>query len=255
LIEGGIASGKSTVSKLLSEKYNFTIIDADAIAAGALEPGEEPYKQIIHYFDTEYANVIKDSTANSNCILLPLEEEPAQQQQQQQPQPQQQKQKDRKIDRAALGKIVFAHPQVRKAVNSATHTYIFKKICSAIYQNSESGALLDLWVPSLIKGLWQSQESKQNEKIVILDAPLLFETSILSYMTVKNTLVYCNEDTQIERLMKRNNYTREEALQRQKVQMPLEEKKKLANYTIDNNGDLKHLEQQVAAFVEYVRKL
>lgn len=123
-----------------------------------------------------------------------------------------------------------------------------------IYQQSDS-VVADLFVPNFLKTAFQSDASKRNEKIVILDAPLLFETRVLSYMTVKNALIYCDEQVQLHRLMNRNSFTKEEAESRIKAQMPLSEKLKLANLVIDNNGTLENLEEQVAKFIQQVKEL
>lgn len=63
-------------------------------------------------------------------------------------------------------------------------------------------------------------------------------------MADKTCLVYVDESVQLQRLMKRDGYTRREAQDRIAAQMPLEEKKKRADYLIDNNGSLMDTVQQ-----------
>ena len=58
-------------------------------------------------------------------------------------------------------------------------------------------------------------------------------------------LVYVNQGTQLERLMKRNTYTEEEALDRIHSQMSLDEKRSRSHEIIDNSGTMKQLEKQL----------
>lgn len=92
------------------------------------------------------------------------------------------------------------------------------------------------------------------QKLVVLDVPLLFETKYLTYFTSKNIVVYAPDEIQLPRLMKRNNLSKEDAEARIKAQMPMQDKVKMANVIIDNTGDLKQLEEQVAKAVETVKK-
>ena len=63
-------------------------------------------------------------------------------------------------------------------------------------------------------------------------------------------LVYVDKDTQIDRLMKRDNITREEALRKIHSQMDLDEKRKKASKIIDNRGDINSLETQIDKLLE-----
>lgn len=58
-------------------------------------------------------------------------------------------------------------------------------------------------------------------------------------------LVYVNEMTQIERLMSRNGYSKEDALARIKSQMRLDDKRSYADVIIDNNGTPRDLTKQL----------
>ncbi|CAI5030983.1 ATV_HP_G0013920.mRNA.1.CDS.1 [Saccharomyces cerevisiae] len=53
-LTGGIACGKSTVSRRLRDKYKLPIVDADKIARQVVEPGQNAYDQIVLYFKTKY---------------------------------------------------------------------------------------------------------------------------------------------------------------------------------------------------------
>ncbi|MBE3036155.1 MAG: dephospho-CoA kinase, partial [Candidatus Atribacteria bacterium] len=61
----------------------------------------------------------------------------------------------------------------------------------------------------------------------------------------KIIVVYIDEDEQIKRLIKRNNLSKDEALQRVRSQIPMEEKIKMADYVIDNNDTLDKTKKQV----------
>ena len=61
----------------------------------------------------------------------------------------------------------------------------------------------------------------------------------------KIIVVYINEDEQVKRLIRRNNLSKEEALQRIKSQMLIKEKVEMADYVIDNSNSLDETKKQV----------
>ena len=73
---------------------------------------------------------------------------------------------------------------------------------------------------------------------------MLYETGF-EVLFDKVILVTVDEDTQLKRLMQRNNLTKEEALKRIHSQLPQNDKIQKADFIIENNFDLKNLEQQV----------
>ncbi|MGH7274225.1 MAG: dephospho-CoA kinase [Nitrospiria bacterium] len=87
-LTGGIASGKSLVSKLLKELGAY-IIDADEIAHGAIQPGEPAYQEILQQFGEEILN--EDGT----------------------------------IDRSKLGRLVFSDPVKRTLLEGIVHPRVF----------------------------------------------------------------------------------------------------------------------------------
>lgn len=133
-------------------------------------------------------------------------------------------QKDLTIDRGKLGKIVFTNQVLLKKLNEITHHEIIKLIKKEI---------------SLAINKTQNQE-----KILIIDAALIYEAKIDGLMD-KIIVVYINENEQVKRLIKRNNLSKEEALQRIKSQMPMKEKVKMADYVIDNSNSLYKTKKQV----------
>lgn len=56
-LTGGIGTGKSTVSRLLTEKFDIPVIDADDLARQALSRGSEPYHQVVQFFGKEVLDV------------------------------------------------------------------------------------------------------------------------------------------------------------------------------------------------------
>lgn len=120
--------------------------------------------------------------------------------------------KDNTIDRAKLGDIIFSNENKRKQLNNIIHPAIRKEM---IRQR-------DLLI-------------EENVNCVVLDIPLLFESK-LTHFVDKTVVVYVDEDVQLERLIKRNNYTKEEALKRIQSQMSVKKKAQLADEVIDNNG-------------------
>lgn len=88
--------------------------------------------------------------------------------------------------------------------------------------------------------------SRHARAVVVLDAPLLFETR-LSLMCDATVVVHVREEAQLSRLMARDKFGREEAQSRIAAQMPLAQKVARATFTIDNNGSVKQTHQVVAA--------
>ena len=131
---------------------------------------------------------------------------------------------DLTINREKLGKIVFANQALLKKLNEITHPEIIKLIKKEIN--------------------FARDKTHNQEKILIIDAALIYETKIDTLMD-KIIVVYIEEDEQIKRLIKRNNLSKDEALQRVKSQIPMKEKVKIADYVIDNNDTLEKTKKQV----------
>ncbi|MCY8106369.1 dephospho-CoA kinase [Bacillus mojavensis] len=125
------------------------------------------------------------------------------------------------IDRRKLGAMVFTNEQKRLALNSIVHPAVREEM------------------------LKRRDESIANqETFVVLDIPLLFESKLESLVD-KIIVVSVTKELQLERLIKRNQLTEEEALSRIRSQMPLEEKVSRADNVIDNSGTLEETKQQL----------
>jgi len=116
------------------------------------------------------------------------------------------------LNRSVLGDIVFNDEVKRMQLNEILHSFIRAEMDCQARQFEAEGATA-----------------------VIFDIPLLIETGWHETMD-EVWLVYVDRNTQIERLMKRNQYSREEALSRINSQMPLVDKKVYSDEIIDNSG-------------------
>ena len=123
-----------------------------------------------------------------------------------------------KVDRKALGAIVFSDNMKRKELEALLHPLIYDEIERLSIEQDRLG------------------------KPYFIDIPLFFENQ--RYPIKKSLVVYTTEEQQLERLMQREGYTKEEALNRIEAQIPVEKKRKLATYVIDNSGTLTQLEKE-----------
>ena len=89
----------------------------------------------------------------------------------------------------------------------------------------------------------------QTEALFFMDIPLLFEQNYASWFD-ETWLIYVNRDIQLERLMKRDQISKEAAESRLNSQWPLERKISLASHSIDNNGNQEQLIAQVVQLFE-----
>lgn len=174
-LTGGIASGKSTVSRMLRE-LGAPVIDADAIVHRLQAPGTPVTLAIAAEFGPD--------------IIRP----------------------DGALDRAALGRIVFADKEARSRLEAIVH-------------------------PAVRRQMQDEAEAyrRQGHPAAVLDVPLLIEGGL--HRTVDRVwLVYVDRETQLARLMARDGLSRAEAELRAAAQMSLEEKRAFADLIIDNRG-------------------
>lgn len=128
------------------------------------------------------------------------------------------------IDRRRLGQVVFSDPEKRALINSLTHHAVGAEILRRIFELEQSST----------------------RGILIVDAALIVETGGHK-MYDRLIVVTCDPALQLSRLMSRDGLTEAEARARMDSQMPIEEKLKLADYTIDTSGRLKQTQDQVEA--------
>ena len=89
----------------------------------------------------------------------------------------------------------------------------------------------------------------QTESLFFMDIPLLFEQNYASWFD-ETWLVYVNRDIQLERLMKRDQISKEAAESRLNSQWPLERKISLSSHSLDNNRNQEQLIAQVVQLLE-----
>jgi dephospho-CoA kinase len=184
-LTGGIATGKSYCLAKFAELGAATI-DADALARQAVAPGTAGFEAVRSRFGA--------------AVLTP----------------------EGGLDRNALGRLVFANADARRALEAIIHPTVY-------------GAI-DRWFASLA--------NNGHATIAIADIPLLYETGHEADFDVV-IVTTCSPDQQIARLMSRSSLTREDALRRIAAQMPLEAKAARATYSIDTSGTFEHTDRQV----------
>ena len=190
-LSGGIASGKSTVARLLAD-LGSVVVDADAIVHELQATGSPLLAEITDAFGRE--------------ILAA----------------------DGSLNREALGAIVFRDVAARKKLGDLVHPRVGTEMARRTAAARASGA-----------------------ELIVLDIPLLFEgraagTGSAARLGFDATvLVYVPEEIQIERQMARDGCDRAEAQRRVAAQMPIDEKKRLADHVIDNSGSAEETERQV----------
>ena len=133
--------------------------------------------------------------------------------------------KNKNIDRKKLGDLVFNDKNELKKLNLIMHPLIIDEI------------------KNQIKNI---QKKCGNDARIIIDAPLLIETSLKDYVD-KIVVIRSDKNKTMKRLNKRYP---EELIERiLKVQTPLEEKLKYADFVIENDNGFKNLEKQVKNIV------
>ena len=122
-----------------------------------------------------------------------------------------------------------------------------QKLGALIFSNTENRQKLDDLLQPLIKIMILDEIEayrQKEENMIVLDLPLLFEKQY-EELCEEIIVVYIPRELQLERLMRRNQYTKQEALSRIDSQLSIEEKRKRATVLLDNQGTIQQLYQQV----------
>ncbi|MGH9256284.1 MAG: dephospho-CoA kinase [Vicinamibacterales bacterium] len=183
-LTGGIATGKSHV-RARFEELGVPTIDSDLLARDAVAPGTAGLAAVVDRFGR---GVLDASGA---------------------------------LDRQKIGKVVFADPDARKALEGIIHPEVRRAT--------------DLWFASL---------DPIRHPYAIADIPLLYEVERDRDFDVV-IVVACDPATQIGRVMTRDRLSEAEARQRVGAQLPIEDKVRRANYVIRTDGPFAETEQQV----------
>ena len=127
-----------------------------------------------------------------------------------------------KIDRQKLGAVVFSSYPERKKLENIVHPLIRQRLEEYFAAHSE-------------------------EKVILVAIPLIFEAKMEDLFD-KIIFVFADDETRLERLMARNNFTKEDAMKRINSQMSQFMKLEESDYVFHNNGTLENLQNQVNDF-------
>ena len=128
------------------------------------------------------------------------------------------------MSRFKIGQIVFSNPEKLEELEHILHPPIEQKIKDFFEQN-------------------------QDKEMVVASVPLLFETGMQN-MFDTTVLVCADKKIRLQRLMNRNGYSLEHAMNRINSQISQEEKRYMSDYIIENNNDLIELERQINKIIE-----
>lgn len=182
-LTGGIGSGKSEVARLLAE-HGAVVVDADALAREAVEPGTPGLAAVVAEFGDE--------------VLAA----------------------DGSLDRARLGRLVFADEARRAALEAIVHPYVGRR----------SAELMATAGP---------------DAVVVYDVPLLVEKHLQDGFDVV-VVVDAADETRLHRLVGLRGMAEADARARMAAQAPREERLAVADLVVGNDGDLAGLAARVA---------
>ena len=132
------------------------------------------------------------------------------------------------LDRPKLGQLVFADPAARRKLNDIIHPLVFLELSERLKRHAQAGApVIVLDIPLLLEGRRAGRGS---------GAGIPFDEIVV---------VYADEATQIARVMARDGLSRADAEARVRAQMPIEEKRAMADTVIDNSGAWEGTERAV----------
>jgi dephospho-CoA kinase len=135
-----------------------------------------------------------------------------------------------RIDRRRLGGIVFRDPGKRRRLEQIIHPPVLARMQCRIEEFRKSG-----------------------RGVLVAEIPLLVETSSIG-MVDKVLLVSAEQDTQIQRLQKRHGISHAQAVLRVKSQLPIDAKKKYADWIVHTEGSMQATREQVERVWEAVQK-
>jgi dephospho-CoA kinase len=180
-LTGGIGSGKSEVARLLAD-HGAVVIDADQLAREAVKPGTPGLDAVVEEFGPE--------------VLRP----------------------DGSLDRATLGRLVFADDDRRSMLEAIVHPYVGRR----------SAELMAAAPP---------------DAIVVYDVPLLVEKSLQDDYDLV-VVVEAPEDVRLARLAGPRGMSADEARSRMAAQATDDQRRAVADIVLVNDEDLDALARQ-----------
>ncbi len=185
-LTGGVGSGKSTVSAMLRE-LGAVVIDADVLAREVVEPGTGGLAAVVEAF--------------GDGVLAA----------------------DGSLDRAAMGRLVFADEGARRRLEAIVHPLVHQR-AAEIEADAPAGALVVHDIPQRA----ESPREGAFDAVLVIDVP---------------------EDEQVRRLVEDRGWTETDARARIAAQATREQRLAIATHVLDNSGDLESLRSQVEALV------
>ncbi|EKU11228.1 dephospho-CoA kinase [Campylobacter showae] len=213
VITGSIGSGKSAVCELLRDR-GFEIIDADRISHCVLD---RCAAQVAEIFGAQYV-VQKDAQAENLDSHAEFGVSSGEKNS---------SMPCVSVDRKKLGELVFKNPAELAKLEALLHPKITAEILS------------------------QAQALEAKRRLYFVDIPLFFEGKRYEFFD-KVAVVYAPKDTLISRVMKRNGLSYDAAKHRVELQTDIEQKRAMADFIIDNSGDLQNLRDETGSFLEKI---
>lgn len=136
---------------------------------------------------------------------------------------------DGQIDRRKLGKLAFHSKDTLKFLENVIHPEVIKALAKELKKFREEGA-----------------------EWVAVEIPLLFELNLPLKPVL---LVWARRETQIKRLMERDGLSEEEARARLSAQMDIDKKRKLADFVLDNDGNIRKTEKELAKMLDKISQV
>jgi dephospho-CoA kinase len=183
-VTGGIASGKTEVSKVF-HKNGAIILSGDKIGKEVVEKNRMVLRELTRVFGNEILN------------------------------------KKVKLDRRKLGRIAFASTDAKEKLNQIIHPYLLRELRRRI----------------------ESLRRDKPSGIVVVDAALIVEWGLQKELN-HLVFVHSRRENRIKRLQEQKSYSRREALDRIKSQLPEKAKRKLADFVIKNDRGLVELRKE-----------
>jgi len=186
-LTGGVASGKSTVAALLRE-LGAVVVDSDVLAREVVEPGTPGLAAVVEAFGPEVLTA------------------------------------DGRLDRPALGAVVFGDQPARRRLEGILHPLIRAR-AAELEAAAPAGTVVVHDIPLLV----ETGQADRFDAVVVVDVPV---------------------ETQVARMVRDRGMGREDALARVKAQASREERMAVATQVVDNTGTREDLRDRVTEVLE-----
>ena len=186
-LTGGVASGKSTVAALLRE-LGAVVVDSDVLAREVVEPGTPGLAAVVEAFGPQVLTA------------------------------------DGKLDRPALGAVVFGDEAARRRLEAIPHPLIRAR-AAELEAAAPAGTVVVHDIPLLV----ETGQADRFDAVVVVDVPV---------------------ETQVARMVRDRGMSREDALARVKAQASREERLAVATQVVENTGTREDLRDRVTEVLE-----